>query len=430
MARETTDRLLMAAAHVPSPWRLAVGRVSARRGMGVPALRAARDDWQVQVDLGLYDSASTHKDPVGRLIGLAGLGRLDEARALLARTPDLDDMNRFRLARAVAPVSPDWALELLDAGTVEQRAACLLALDRPAEAEAILQHQPSGREGRLLRAAAFSAQGRFRQARRALNGLFEADLLEPPLAVEDEPLSIEAFGVPALAPVEGPRISVIVAVKNGEATIGMALKSLQAQSLSPREILVVDDASSDETARIVSQLAAADPRVRLVRNTRAAGAYGARNTGLQLATGDVMAFHDADDWAHPRRLEKQVQGMEGGPASVGAYFRLTPGGRIMNPRIFPLLRPNPILLMMRREAAARVGLFEEVRLGGDSEYQARLDARLGRWNAPRLKPCLVVAQWSHQSLMSAPGTGLTATGTALRVAYAEAWRRRHAFGAA
>ena len=417
----------MAAAAVPSPWRRAVGRMSARRGMGVPALRAARDDWQVLVDLGLYDSAAAHEDPVGRMIGLAGLGRIGEARERMAGIADLSAADRFRLARAAAPTAPDWSLELLPAGAAEARAACLLALDRPAEAEALLD-EGGGRERRLLRAAAHSAQGRHRQARRAINGLFESDGLEAPLAVDDARLSLDAFQVRSERSVAGPRISVIIAAKDAQATIGMALGSLQAQSLSPLEILVVDDASSDETVAIVSSLAAADPRIRLVRNDRTPGAYGARNAGVRAASGDVMTFHDADDWAHPRRLEVQAAALKTAAASVGSYFRLTPQGRIMNPRIFPLLRPNPILIMIRREALAKVGLFEEVRLGGDSEYLARLDARLGRWNAPRLKPCLVVAQWSHRSLMSAPGTGLSRTGAALRVAYAEAWRRRHAFG--
>lgn len=427
MSRVLSDRLLMAAAAVPSPWRRAVGRMAAKRGMGVPALRAARDDWQVLVDLGLYDSAAAQADPVGRLIGLAGLGRISEARAQIDQAPDLTAVDHFRLARAAAPTAPEWSLELLASDAVEARAACLLALDRPAEAEALLE-EGGGRERRLLKAAAHSAQGRRKLARRAINGLFEVDGLEAPLAADDAPLSLDAFHAEASTVRGGPRISVIIAAKDAQATIGMALRSLQAQSLSPLEILVVDDASSDDTVGIVSELAAVDPRIRLVRNDRTPGAYGARNAGIRAASGDIMTFHDADDWAHPRRLEIQAAALKTAAASVGSYFRLTPQGRIMNPRIFPLLRPNPILIMIRREALAKVGLFEEVRLGGDSEYLARVDARLGRWNAPRLKPCLVVAQWSHRSLMSAPGTGLSRTGAALRVAYAEAWRRRHAFG--
>ncbi|RZJ93971.1 MAG: glycosyltransferase family 2 protein, partial [Novosphingobium sp.] len=203
----------------------------------------------------------------------------------------------------------------------------MLALDRPAEAEALLD-EGGGRERRLLRAASHSAQGRHRLARRAINGLFESDGLEAPLAVDDAPLTLEAFHVKSERSVAGPRISVIVAAKDAQATIGMALGSLQAQSLSPIEILVVDDASSDETVAIVSDLAAADPRIRLVRNDRAAGAYGARNAGMRAASGDVMTFHDADDWAHPRRLEVQAEALKTAAASVGSYFRLTPQGRI------------------------------------------------------------------------------------------------------
>ena len=157
------------------------------------------------------------------------------------------------------------------------------------------------------------------------------------------------------------------------------------------------------------------------------GAYGARNTGIAAARGTYVTFHDADDWAHPRRIERQVLALESrGMGSVCSHIRLNAEGHILAPRVFPLARINPILLMVRREALIRWGGFDPVRLGGDSELLARIDAIYGRQSVARVPEILVVAGWSGSSLMGAADTGLKGEGARLRVAYVETWRRRHA----
>jgi predicted oxidoreductase len=86
-----------------------------------------------------------------------------------------------------------------------------------------------------------------------------------------------------------PTISIIMANRNGAKHIGHALNSVQAQSLQAIEILVVDDASTDTSPAMVEAMAAADPRIRLIRRRAAGGPAAARNTGLACAQGEWIA---------------------------------------------------------------------------------------------------------------------------------------------
>jgi len=95
-----------------------------------------------------------------------------------------------------------------------------------------------------------------------------------------------------------PRFSVIIPVHNGAATLARALDSVLAQSYPAQEIIVVDDGSTDRTSIVASAYA---DQVHYVYQPNA-GVSAARNCGAQIATGDWLAFLDADDWFYPDRL--------------------------------------------------------------------------------------------------------------------------------
>ncbi len=113
------------------------------------------------------------------------------------------------------------------------------------------------------------------------------------------------------------RCSVIVPAYNAAPYIEEALASIFNQGIPDLEILVVDDASTDDTAAKVAPLA---PRVRLIRHERNSGSPGAtRNTGLAQATGEYICFLDADDIMAPRRVSQQAEILDAN-ANVGAVF--------------------------------------------------------------------------------------------------------------
>jgi glycosyltransferase involved in cell wall biosynthesis len=101
-----------------------------------------------------------------------------------------------------------------------------------------------------------------------------------------------------------PFVTAVIPAFNSEETIGRALESVLGQTYSPIEILVVDDCSSDGTARIVQTYA--ERGVKLMRLPRRRGASGARNAGIAAAQGELIAFLDSDDAWLPLKLEKQV----------------------------------------------------------------------------------------------------------------------------
>jgi glycosyltransferase involved in cell wall biosynthesis len=100
-------------------------------------------------------------------------------------------------------------------------------------------------------------------------------------------------------------VSVIIAACNAEATIHQTLASALGQTWRDIEVIVVDDGSTDATARIVSAIAAADPRLRLIRQ-RNRGVAAARNLALRASSGEFVAPMDADDLWAPAKLERMV----------------------------------------------------------------------------------------------------------------------------
>lgn len=101
-----------------------------------------------------------------------------------------------------------------------------------------------------------------------------------------------------------PLVSVIVPVRNGEQFLRTALSSITGQTLTDLEVLVVDDGSTDASAAIIDEFASADPRVGRLPGPATGSAGDARNTGLDAASGDYLAFLDADDRFAPTLLEE------------------------------------------------------------------------------------------------------------------------------
>ncbi len=122
-----------------------------------------------------------------------------------------------------------------------------------------------------------------------------------------------------------PKVSVIVPAYNVETYIGECLADLLVQSERQLEILVVDDGSSDGTAKIIEQQAKNDPRIKLLKQANA-GVSAARNAGLERARGQFIAFVDSDDRVAPNYLSELLARI--GSAEIAtcriAQFRQTP----------------------------------------------------------------------------------------------------------
>lgn len=106
-----------------------------------------------------------------------------------------------------------------------------------------------------------------------------------------------------------PAVSVVIPTYNRAAFLPAAVRSVQAQTFSDWELIVVDDGSTDASIDIITQFTRNDARIRLVENRRAHGPAGARNSGILAAQGEAVAFLDSDDAWAPTLLAKLVDAM-------------------------------------------------------------------------------------------------------------------------
>lgn len=106
-----------------------------------------------------------------------------------------------------------------------------------------------------------------------------------------------------------PLVSVIMPCYNVENYVAESIASVQRQSYSHWELLIVDDASTDRTVQIVKDLADQDEKIRFFAKDQHSGIADTRNQCIQMAQGHFLAFLDADDIWHPEKMENQVRFM-------------------------------------------------------------------------------------------------------------------------
>lgn len=176
-----------------------------------------------------------------------------------------------------------------------------------------------------------------------------------------------------------PRVSVVTPCFNAAEFIDATIASLQAQSLTDWEMVVVDDGSSDGSPQRVE--ACGDARVRLLRQANA-GPSAARNAGIAAARSEYIAFLDADDLALPQRLAAQAAVLDADPAlavvASGFTWIDAAGAPLPSPHSWqypfdlnalrdwlfdcPLV---PSATMIRRAAWQAVGGFDPALRGGE-----------------------------------------------------------------
>ncbi len=167
-----------------------------------------------------------------------------------------------------------------------------------------------------------------------------------------------------------PLVSIIIPTYNRSYCISEALDSIFGQTYGHYELIVVDDGSTDDTARVLDRYAG---RLNSLR-THHAGPSAARNTGIRASRGDYMAFLDSDDLWTARKLEQQVHFFSKNPDAricqteeiwIRNGIRVNPmkkhkkySGWIFR-QCLPLCIVSPSAVMLHRSIFDRVGLFDE-----------------------------------------------------------------------
>lgn len=102
-------------------------------------------------------------------------------------------------------------------------------------------------------------------------------------------------------------VSVIIPTYNSEKYIAATLESVIGQTYCDLEVLIMNDGSQDRTAEIVQEYALRDPRIKLVNLVENRGVSAARNKGVEMASGEWIAYLDSDDLWKPNKVEKQLR---------------------------------------------------------------------------------------------------------------------------
>jgi glycosyltransferase involved in cell wall biosynthesis len=168
-----------------------------------------------------------------------------------------------------------------------------------------------------------------------------------------------------------PLVSVIIPVRNMGRYLGESLRSVLAQDYRPIEVIVVDDGSTDDSAKV----AVSFPEVICLRQAQR-GVPAARNLGIAQSRGVFVAFHDADDVWHPKKLTIQLERMLKHPETgyVAAFYQnfLEPGvarpAWVSEDQLANAQKGGIFNLFVRRSVFEAIGVFDT-----DEEFGADLD---------------------------------------------------------
>ncbi|WP_334059921.1 glycosyltransferase [Alteromonas sp. S005] len=190
--------------------------------------------------------------------------------------------------------------------------------------------------------------------------------------------------------VSKPKVSIIVPVFNAAKVISTSINSLLNQSWKNIEIMVVDDASTDNSYTELKRLYGGIERVRVIKNNKNKGAYATRNLGMSMANGDFLTVMDADDWAHPQKIEKQVtpllfnRSLKG---TVSHWVRCTEGLKFSRLRAGnSWVHRNVSSLLVRKDVVATLGGWDEVKVNADTEFYERCLAKFGETAIKEVMP--------------------------------------------
>jgi hypothetical protein len=227
-------------------------------------------------------------------------------------------------------------------------------------------------------------------------------------------------------------VSVIMSVFNAADTVAYAVRSILDQSHGNLELLICDDCSTDDSAKILGRLQH-DPRVRLFRSKGQQGTYGIRNALLEQAKGAYVTFQDSDDLAFPDRIARQLDFLKrrGAAAVVGQWYRVTPAGEFVFSSDQHVARLAVVSLLGARELFERFGPYQPSRIGADTELYERLRMTLGSETVTLMQSPVLFGLASANSLTRSAGIEATEDGfraPARRSYAAAATRQRHLGG--
>ena len=211
-------------------------------------------------------------------------------------------------------------------------------------------------------------------------------------------------------------VSIIIPTHNRALKTARAVMSVLYQRFTDYEIVVVDDGSTDETERVLQQFKG---RIRYVAHKANRGVSAARNTGIAISKGPLIAFLDSDDYWLPGKLDAQMGFFEENPGALicqteETWIRngkranprkrhLKPAGDVFEPSL-ALCLVSPSAVMLKRELLEEVGVFDEG-LPACEDYDLWLRIAC-RHPVYLIQQSLIVKEGGHPDQLSARFKGM------------------------
>ena len=214
-----------------------------------------------------------------------------------------------------------------------------------------------------------------------INRMLTRHNLEPIYSIaENQSISVENLrcDAPSTSMENIPLVSIIMTVYGRDEFLDVAIDSILNQSHQNIELIVVDDCSPDDAFEYLQKRASKEPKMRVLQVEQNGGTYCAKNSAISIANGDYVGFMDSDDWTHPQRIQRQVQAIHNTDhkAVCHSYFRINEFGDIFYKGV-GAIRLACISLLAKRSVFEKIGHFDSMRVGADTEYIERIKAAYG-----------------------------------------------------
>lgn len=164
---------------------------------------------------------------------------------------------------------------------------------------------------------------------------------------------------------QSPLVSIIMPAYNSAAFIAESIKSVQAQSIENWELLIIDDASTDDTLNIIKEFKEEDQRIQYYNLPANQGTGFARNIGIKASRGKYISFLDSDDLWKPHKLRIQLELLEGTGAEVcfSSYELIDPEGISLDIQVLALEHLSFKKLLKANYVGNLTGIYNSEHLG-------------------------------------------------------------------
>ena len=405
-------------------------------------LKNSKEVW-IYYKLGFYKTINdtshfslNKKELHARIVSLSACGEVKKASNLLDIFISCSHFQKYftALSSSLAPYAPKLALELLKKESSPSLLKVALLINEGREEEALsLLDNPKLKKNPEIYLYLSNATKPTADKQLSLMNSFLDSYNVPILQLKDKSKSLSTTNIrfDKLNKFEnGPLISILMTSYNSQTHIKSAIESLVNQTYSNFELIVIDDASTDDTQNIITDLAKNDSRIKYIYLSHNVGTYVAKSIGLQKSKGEFVTCHDSDDWAHPLKIEEQVKPLLKNKKLVfttSQWVRLQEDGVYYARALSPLIRLNPASPLFRKKIVLeKAGGWDLVRTGADSEFIARLKLVFGEKAMHRVLKPLTFGAHRSDSLMNAKDTGYCSNGMSpTRLDYWEAWGYWH-----